>query len=285
MFNDGGYLSVTQERKGGQRLSGFIGDNVGMVHYAAVASRMTARQMSEAILKLRKGAKDKAAFDDNMNYERNAYSSGKAYQENQGASDKMWYGRMKREGLLPRNTRPGQFVRARQLFDAVSQVASQRAGRPRNRRSYAEEFAWVFNNLLGSRAPRRPSGRPATTAGASGAPQRPSPGPRATVAAKGAPRRARLTGIGAGYAFRPVSTNRLIAAGGSRWQKGNMDRVYFNGMRDAKIYFDRGARKMDVKAFGDESKARAEARRIERRGRRPIPRRTRIPRRRSDRET
>jgi len=261
LFGADGYIGVNRQGIIGIGRGGFF----GTAQQAAVAARLPSKQIGQAILKLRRMAKDKAQFDDSMNYERNSYPSGKTWQENRGAEEKWWYDRMKREGLLPRGTRFGQFRRAEQLIAAVTFIASQRAGRPNNRRTSTQEFAWVFNNLLGSNAPRKPSRAPVVSAGANGV-----------------PRRARMTGIGSSYAFRPISTKRLIAAGGSRWQKGAMDRVYFNAMSEAKIFFDRSTRQMNVSAYRDQVKlqAQAEARKIERQGRRPITRRTPLLRRR-----
>jgi hypothetical protein len=244
LFGSDGYIAVDK-----QGVRGFGKDGFGFGHVAAVAARLTAKQMGKAVLKLRNMAKDKAAFDDSMNYSRNSYPNGKAWQERQGVEEKWWYDRMRREGLLPRGAKLGQFRRAEQLINAVAAIGSQRAGRSRNRRTSAQEFAWVFNNLLGSRAPRKPSRRPVARADKNGAPRR-------------------IRGPGVRGSFRPISTANLVAAGGSRWQKDKFDRVYFNQPNTGKVFFDRTTRKM-VNQSGDKRGAALAARMLRAGRRRP----------------
>jgi len=198
---------------------------------SALAARIAPKEVGKAIARLRKAAKNKKEFD---------YGVAEARAGLRGwGGDNFAYDRQRREGLLPKGMTSNQFLRAGQLEAAIAAIAGQRASRQNNRRNVSEEFAWILNNILGSRARRAPSRKP----------QQSSAG-RRVIRIKTSPSR---------LAFRPVSTKGLIAAGGSRWQKDKFDRIYFNQPNTGKVFFDRNTRKM-VNQSGDQRGAALAAR-------------------------
>lgn len=230
LFGDMGYISVKKNRIGGSEIviPGFVtkGGSLGPLQTAAIASRMTMKQMGKAILKLRNMSKNKKKFDDNMNYDFNSYSNKRIAQERrkQDESGMVGYADIKKQGYLPRDATIQSWRRANQFTDAVWTIATERSSRTGNRRDSVEEFAWVMNNVIGKRDSRKPS----------------------MVLTNNKSTRIRLPKIKS--TIRPISTKKLIAAGGNRWQKGPHDRIYFNNETGAKIFYDRNTRKMNVQS-------------------------------------
>lgn len=213
----------------------------GWLKPAAMATRFSSKETGTAIVKLRRMAKNKKEFDAALSWERKQSLLPGAY----------GYEEARRGGYLPRGMTKNQWIRSSQLDQAIRHVASQRAKRPDNRRTSSEEYVWVMNNLIGTRAQRKLSRRSGQSATSS---QRGVRGPA-------------MRGV-----LRPISTRRLVAAGGSRWQKGPHDRVYFNAARSGKVFYDRTTRRM-VTQGGDPKKLASEAQQIARAARRSIPRR------------
>ena len=257
VFDSSGYVYISSKKsRYGERTVAGLGNGGGWMHTAAVASRLTPNQMSQAIKRLRGMAKDKAKFDDSINYRFNSFSDRKQAHEDRRVTDSAYYHSARRGGYLPRGMKPGQYLRAEQLIDAVWHIAGQRSSRPNNRRTGQEEFAWVFNNILGSKAPRSRSTQ--------------------SVVRSSGPKRYRMTS--ARQPFRPLSTRKMIQAGGSPWQKGAHDRIYFNNDTGGKIFYDKNSRRMTTQ--GGNKKTEAMARTIERAARVAIPKRWTEPRRR-----
>jgi hypothetical protein len=245
MFGSSGYLSVIADKqRGGVKISGSgPGGAFGTTHLAAIASRVNMKQMGQAISKLRNMAKDKKRFDDNMNYNFNMFDNKKRSQEwrkNEETASYSYAG-LRRQGLLPRDAKVQQWRRAQQLDNAVAEIAAQRSKRLNNRRSYQEEYAWVFNNMIGGRAQRKPKVAKRTSS-------------------EFVPKRIQLSKIGS--TTRPVTTKNLIKAGGNRWQKGPHDRIYFNNKTGAKIFYDRNTRKINVQSSTPNAVAQRMARKV-----------------------
>lgn len=235
-FARGYYTSYEKGRDGFIKLK-----DRGWKATAAFASRLTPKETGAAIVKLRRMAKDKKEFDAELNWDRQLSTRPGAY----------GYEEARRGGYLPRGLTKNQWARTSQLEHAIGMIASQRKQRPDNRRTGSEEYVWVMNNLLGRRAQRSPARQSDQSATSS---RRGVRGPA-------------MRGV-----LRPISTRRLVAAGGSRWQKGPHDRIYFNGARSGKIFYDRNTRRM-VTQGGDPRKLASEAQQIARAGRRPVPQR------------
>jgi hypothetical protein len=199
--------------------------------------------MGQAISKLRKMAKDKKKFDDRMNYDFNMFDNKKRSQEwrkNEETASYSYAG-LRRQGLLTRDAKVQQWRRAQQLDNAVAEIAAQRSRRLNNRRSYEEEYAWVFNNMIGGRSQRKPKVAKRTSF-------------------EFASKRIQLPKTGS--TTRPVTTKNLIKAGGSRWQKGPHDRIYFNNETGAKVFYDRNTRKISVQSSTSNAAAQRMARKV-----------------------
>ncbi len=245
MFGSDGYLSVIADKqRGGVKISGSgSGGAFGTIHLAAIASRVNMKQMGQAISKLRKMAKDKKKFDDRMNYDFNMFDNKKRSQEwrkNEETASYSYAG-LRRQGLLTRDAKVQQWRRAQQLDNAVAEIAAQRSRRLNNRRSYEEEYAWVFNNMIGERSQRKPKVAKRTSF-------------------EFASKRIQLPKTGS--TTRPVTTKNLIKAGGSRWQKGPHDRIYFNNETGAKVFYDRNTRKISVQSSTSNAAAQRMARKV-----------------------
>lgn len=233
-FRNGFYTNYRKQRE--DRIE--LGPR-GTLEEAALAARLPPKQVGAAIARLRRMAKDKKEFDAAIAWERDiAKRRGYGYDE------------MKRGGYLPRGTTRNQYFRLAQLDGAINRIVAERAARRNNRRTSTEDYIWALNNILGTRVKRTPAKRSAS-AGVGGSRSR-IRGPR-------------LKGV-----LRPISTQKLIAAGGSRWQKGAFDRIYFNQPNTGKVFYDRNTRTM-VSQPGDKRGA-ALAKRMQRAGRR-LPRR------------
>lgn len=236
-FKSGYYTSYKKGRDGYIEIK-----PSGWLENAALATRFTPKQVGASIARLRRMAKDKKEFDSNVAWDRTLSTR-------QGA---FGYEEARRGGYLPRGLTKNQYIRASQLHQAVNSIAAERSKRPGNRRTDQEEYVWVMNNMLGKRASKSATGRAAMPVSRNRQP-------------KPIARRANT--------LRPMSTRRMIAAGGNRWQKGAHDRIYFNVSTDGKVFYDRNTRKMNVQGYGDTAKLRREARKLQEAGRRPIPRR------------